>query len=253
MWLEFSPDPMVTQTLQLEGVHFSYPRCKSRLFTELNLILGDTGPTVLLGLNGAGKTTLLRLCAGEFQPSAGLIAVDGGKDPRSVVSLMPQQIRPIPGFRVVEQVAYSAWLGGCSSSQSEKRAIMALEAVQLEDRLKDKPNQLSGGQLRRVDLAQALVGEQPIVLLDEPTAGLDPAQKHVFRNLLTELGATRSFVVSTHDTSDVDSMYNRVVILHEGHIAYDGSTDEFLMHGAGSSHAAEAAFLDVVGVSEQAR
>ena len=93
---------------------------------------------------------------------------------------------------------------------------MALEAVQLEDRLKDKPNQLSGGQLRRVGLAQALVGEQPIVLLDEPTAGLDPAQKHVFRNLLTELGATRSFVVSTHDTSDVDSMYNRVVILHEG-------------------------------------
>lgn len=97
MWLEFSPDPMVTQTLQLEGVHFSYPRCKSRLFTELNLILGDTGPTVLLGLNGAGKTTLLRLCAGllrlcagELQPSAGLIAVDGGKDPRSVVSLMPQ-------------------------------------------------------------------------------------------------------------------------------------------------------------------
>jgi len=130
---------------------------------------------------------------------------------------------------------------------------MSLEAVQLEDRLKDKPNQLSGGQLRRVGLAQALVGEQPIVLLDEPTAGLDPAQKHVFRNLLTDLGATRSFVVSTHDTSDVDSMYNRVVILHEGHIAYDGSTDEFLMHGAGSSHAAEAAFLDVVGVSEQAR
>ena len=79
MWLEFSPDPMVTQTLQLEGVHFSYPRCKSRLFAELNLILGDTGPTVLLGLNGAGKTTLLRLCAGELQPSAGLIAVDGGK------------------------------------------------------------------------------------------------------------------------------------------------------------------------------
>lgn len=82
---------MVTQTLQLEGVHFSYPRRKSRLFTELNLVLGDTtGPTVLLGLNGAGKTTLLRLCAGELQPSAGLIAVDGGKDPRSVVSLMPQ-------------------------------------------------------------------------------------------------------------------------------------------------------------------
>ena len=153
----------MTQTLKLEGVHFSYPRRKSRLFTELNLILGDTGPTVLLGLNGAGKTTLLRLCAGELQPSAGSIAVDGGKDPRSVVSLMPQQIRPIPGFRVVEQVAYSAWLGGCSSSQSEKRAIMALEAVQLEDRMKDKPNQLSGGQLRRVGLAQALVGEQPIV------------------------------------------------------------------------------------------
>lgn len=123
---------MVTRTLQLEGVHFSYPRRRSRLFAELNLILGDMGPTVLLGLNGAGKTTLLRLCAGEFRPSAGLIAVDGGKDPRSVMSLMPQQIRPIPGFRVVEQVAYSAWLGGCSSSQSEKRAVMALEAVQLE-------------------------------------------------------------------------------------------------------------------------
>lgn len=71
MWLEFSPDPMVTQTLQLEGVHFSYPRCKSRLFTELNLILGDTGPTVLLGLNGAGKLPCCGYVRANFSPRRG--------------------------------------------------------------------------------------------------------------------------------------------------------------------------------------
>ena len=204
---------MVAQTLTLRGIRFSYSRREPPLFDGLNLTLGDTeGPTVLLGLNGAGKTTLLRLCAGQLKPLAGSITVDAGIAPRSAVSLMPQQIRPIPGFKVVEQVAYSAWLTGCSSPESEDRAVTALKAVQLDDHLTDKPDRLSGGQLRRVGLAQALVGEQPIILLDEPTAGLDPAQRHVFRDLLTHLSSTRNLVVSTHDTSEIDSMYTRVTV-----------------------------------------
>ena len=242
---------MVAQTLTLRGIRFSYSRREPPLFDGLNLTLGDTeGPTVLLGLNGAGKTTLLRLCAGQLKPLAGSITVDAGIAPRSAVSLMPQQIRPIPGFKVVEQVAYSAWLTGCSSPESEDRAVTALKAVQLDDHLTDKPDRLSGGQLRRVGLAQALVGEQPIILLDEPTAGLDPAQRHVFRDLLTHLSSTRNLVVSTHDTSEIDSMYTRVSVLDKGHIVYDGATHDFLRRGENSLHAAEEAFLDVVGESE---
>ncbi|MDO4412167.1 ATP-binding cassette domain-containing protein [Cutibacterium sp.] len=245
---------MVNQTLNLRGIRFSYSRRNPPLFTGLDLTLGNTeGPTVLLGLNGAGKTTLLRLCAGELKPSAGSITVDTGVAPRSAVSLMPQQITPIPGFRVVEQVAYSAWLAGCSSSESEKRAITALKAVQLDDHLTDTPHRLSGGQLRRVGLAQALAGNQPIVMLDEPTAGLDPAQRHVFRDLLTRLSSTRNLVVSTHDTFEIDSMYTRVVVLDRGRIVYDGTTHDFLERGGNSPHAAEEAFLEVVGRAGMSR
>lgn len=241
-------------TLTLGGIRFSYSRRQPPLFDGLNLTLGNTeGPTVLLGLNGAGKTTLLRLCAGELKPSAGSITMTAGLDPRSSVSLMPQQIRPIPGFRVIEQVAYSAWLAGCSSADSQDRAVEALRTVQLDDHLTHKPDRLSGGQLRRVGLAQALVGEQPIILLDEPTAGLDPAQRRVFRDLLTRLGRTRSLLVSTHDTSEIDAMYTRVIVLDKGRIVHDGCTQDFLERGKNSPHPAEEAFLDVVRASGASR
>lgn len=241
--------------IRFDRCSFGYSR-KREVLKELSLELPQ-GCTVLLGPNGAGKSTLLSLAASVLQPTAGRITL-GSLDParrkelahyRRRVGWMPQGITPVPGLKVREQVAYAGWLKGLSRREAWDRSAEALRRVRLSD-LADRPARvLSGGQLRRLGIAQTLVHDSEIILMDEPTAGLDPVQRAVFRELMGELADTVHPVVSTHQTEDLDTVYDSTVVLVDGQVRYCGATSNFLAH-AGEHTAperrAETAYLQFV-------
>jgi ABC-2 type transport system ATP-binding protein len=213
--------------------------------------LPTTGLTLLVGRNGAGKTTTLRVASGALRPRSGAVRLDGApssaKQLRRAVALMPQNVTSVPGLSVAEQVAFAAWLGGLPEGQARSAAIDAVRAVDLIT-VKDRhPAQLSGGELRRVGLAEVLARPSDVLLLDEPTAGLDPRQRARFREIVLTVG--RPIVVSTHQLDDVDTVYDHAVVLDQGRIVFTGSVEDFLRLGTGPDNArrAEAAFLTLVG------
>lgn len=181
----------------------------------------------------------------ESSPTGGLPL--STRDLMRTIGYMPQSIRLVPGLTVEEQVAYAGWLRGLSSSMARAEAGRRVEAVGLADKAHARASQLSGGQLRRVGLAAALMGDAKTLLLDEPTAGLDPAQVGRFRDLIAGLDPSLTVVVSTHDVADLDEVYDRVVVLHDGRIAFDGSPSEFLSCARpGDRHQAESAYRVIV-------
>ncbi len=141
---------------------------------------------------------------------------------------MPQQIRPIPGFTVREQIAYAGWLKGMSKGGSWDDAPRAIERVQLGGKINELASTLSGGQLRRLGVAQTIIHDSRLILMDEPTAGLDPAQRATFRKLVKEIATTTNVIVSTHQTEDLADLYEWVVVLDEGAVQFTGSVAEFM-------------------------
>ncbi|KNX35917.1 ATP-binding cassette domain-containing protein [Luteipulveratus halotolerans] len=215
--------------------------------------LPETGKTLLAGQNGVGKTTTLRVLSGALSPADGAVLVDGRpirrRQLRSVVALMPQTITAIPGLSVIDQVAFAGWLGGLRESAARAQALAVLDQVDLVEEKDRNASQLSGGQLRRVGLAEALTRPSDMLLLDEPTAGLDPVQRARFRELVDTID--KPLVLSTHQLDDVDQTFSNVVVLSAGNLAFEGSTQEFLSHGAGdeTSRRAESAFVALTGAA----
>ena len=213
---------------------FRYRRQRP-LFEGLTLAF-PKGRTVLLGPNGAGKSTLLGLAASVLLPRAGTVGLGPLRTGvrrdlaayRGRVGWMPQQVSYVPGLTAREQVAYAGWLKGMSRVDAWERAQAALARVGLASLADRKSAHLSGGQLRRVGIAQCLVHDADVLLMDEPTAGLDPVQRQVFHDLLGEIGPDVDIVVSTHQTEDIDTSYEHVVVLDEGRPRFRGTVDEFL-------------------------
>ncbi|MBO8199329.1 ATP-binding cassette domain-containing protein [Streptomyces smyrnaeus] len=235
-------------TLTLTRCTYAYGLRARPVLDNLDYTLPD-GLTVLLGPNGAGKTTLLRLAAGVTQPRHGSVELDGTdsrrKAFRAAVAWMPQQITAMTGLTAREQVAYTGWLKGMSKRDAWDAAARALARVDLTDRAATKTKQLSGGQLRRVGVASALVHNARVLLLDEPTAGMDPQQRRVFRDVLAALTDDVRVLLSTHDIADLAEESQHVTVLHSGHITYTGSTAGFLAHApadAAPGRVAEAAY-----------
>ncbi len=222
--------------IELRDITFAYKRDRD-IFSRFSLVLG-AGRTVLLGPNGAGKSTMLALLANALEPKSGSVVLDKDLSPqasrvqrtqfRRTVAWLPQQIHPFPSLTVREQVAYMGWLKGVPRSESWSRSIAALEKVELIERANDSARSLSGGQMRRMGLAGALVHQARVILLDEPTAGLDPSQRNRFRELLTSIPDEVCVVVSTHQTEDVHDSYHRAVLLADGGIQFDGTITEFV-------------------------
>ena len=189
---------LLESEVKIEGVYFSYGR-HGKIFHGFDCEFHG-GKTVLLGPNGAGKSTLFRIMAGILKPSVGLVLLPDSpglvSSSWSQVALMPQDVPPIPGLRVVEQVAYSGWLAGLSRRDAQRRAVEVLAAVNLSDKASSRVSRLSGGQLRRVGLAQALVANPQVLLLDEPTAGLDATTEATVLDAVRASGA--SVLVVTH-------------------------------------------------------
>ncbi|HWF82335.1 MAG TPA: ATP-binding cassette domain-containing protein [Streptosporangiaceae bacterium] len=195
----------------------------------------------LLGPNGAGKTTLLRMLATVITPTSGsmrLLDRDPGayaarREIRRRLGYLPQSLGYYPGFTVAEFVEYFALLKDMPPRQVPGAVATAIERVELAGKARAKLRTLSGGMLRRVGIAQAIVNEPELLLLDEPTAGLDPEQRVAFRLLLRELGARATVVVSTHLVEDIGVACGEVALMDAGKLVFHGTPQELTAKGEG--------------------
>ncbi len=206
---------------------------------DLNLELGP-GMFGLLGPNGAGKTTLMRIMATLLEPSAGDVLVDGvsvRRQPREVrrmLGYLPQQFSTYPELSVAEFLDYFALLSGLGP---ERRAIIddLLERVNLQQQRHKRSNQLSGGMQRRLGIAQALLNNPRLLIVDEPTAGLDPEERVRFRNLLAGLSDDRVILLSTHIVEDIASTCADLAVLQAGRLRFRGAPAALARAAAGKA------------------
>ncbi|MFJ2740300.1 ABC transporter ATP-binding protein [Streptomyces sp. NPDC087440] len=217
----------------------------------------DFGPGVhgLLGPNGAGKTSLIRVLATVAAPTSGTVSLLGSDvaghrertAARSRLGYLPQEFGYYPGFTVREFVAYVAWLKEMDAAVVAEAVERAVERVGLADRIDAKVKSLSGGMIRRVGIAQAIVNDPAVLLLDEPTAGLDPEQRVEFRALLREVGTASTVIVSTHLVEDVAAACTEVTLLEAGRIAYRGTPQELSAIGDESHPDGDGGDTDALG------
>jgi len=210
-----------------------------RALNEVTLQI-EEGMFGLLGPNGAGKTTLMRILAGIIQPSRGQVTINGldllqEKDKQRLkaqLGYLPQELGLYPDLSAREFIDYMAILKGMhAESQRRKRISEVLELVGLQENADRKLKGFSGGMKRRVGIAQAIVNDPRIMIVDEPTAGLDPEERIRFRNLLVKMAAERVILLSTHIVEDIGLTSQKMAVLSQGSICFVGSPTE-LIHKA---------------------
>ncbi len=195
---------------------------------SLTLTAGVWG---LLGANGAGKTTLMRMLAGILRPTEGQILCDGveigalGAAYREKLGYLPQEFGFYPEFTVQDYLEYMAALKGLPRAEAARQIDALLERVSLAEVRRKKIVKLSGGMKRRVGIAQALLNDPEILILDEPTAGLDPGERVRFRNLLSEFAQERIVLISTHIVSDVEYIAAENAVMKDGKIIAVDTTE----------------------------
>lgn len=235
-------------TVQVTGLRVRLGRGqRARAAVDGLDLRASTGVLGLLGPNGAGKTTLVRTLATVLAPTEGQVHllgldVDQEKQRREVrrrLGYLPQDFGIYPRFTVREFVAYFAWLKEVPAARTPAAVELALERVGLSDRADARMRTLSGGMVRRAGLAQALVNEPELLLLDEPTAGLDPEQRVLFRRLIRELAVDTTVLLSTHLVEDVAGACDRVTVMESGRVALHATPAELASLGGTDDHAPE--------------
>ena len=184
------------------------------------------GVTGLLGANGAGKTTLMRMMSGILTPTSGEISADGipvqSESYRALLGYLPQDFGYYPEFTAKEFLEYFAALKGIERKRAREKTEELLELVGLSDVAKKKIKTYSGGMKQRVGIAQALLNDPKILILDEPTAGLDPKERVRFRTLIEELGKESIVLLSTHIVSDIEHIADRIIMMKDGCLVWQG-------------------------------
>lgn len=204
------------------------------------------GRTVLLGPNGAGKSSLLRVLAGADRYS-GTLTLDGVPERtrarsrslryRRAVGWLPQEVRPFAAVSAREHVAYLGWLKGMTTAAAWQASATALARVGLGSHSGHRADRLSGGQTRRLGIASALVHDARVLLLDEPTAGLDPRERDRLLAILEPIERDHAVVMSTHDTADIITPSARILVLAQGRIRFAGTGSELVAGAADASPA----------------
>lgn len=188
----------------------------------------------LLGVNGAGKTTLMRMLCTLLHPTRGSITWDGAdifvmdRDYRRLLGYLPQDFGFYPDFTVYDYLMYVASIKGLRPAAARHRAKALLHQVGMEEHAGKKMKKLSGGMKRRAGIAQAMIGNPKILILDEPTAGLDPNERIRFRNLINTLSEERLVLLSTHIVSDIAYIANKILLMKNGAIRAQGTSEDLL-------------------------
>lgn len=189
----------------------------------------------LIGRNGAGKTTLMRILATVIKPSSGEILFDGKdifgnlEEYRGTLGYLPQSTKLIPYLNIIEFLDYVGVLKGINDPRKRNDEIKrCIETVGLVGEEKKRLSKYSGGMLRRAGIAQALIGDPKLLIIDEPTTGLDPEERMYFLNLLSKIGESKTIIFSTHITHDIDNICENICILETGNVAYLGRKQQLI-------------------------
>ncbi|MEO6075446.1 MAG: ABC transporter ATP-binding protein [Dokdonella sp.] len=221
-----SPSPLLAVS------HVGYQLRERRLVDDIDLAVSCGEVLGLLGVNGAGKTTTLRMIAGVLAPTSGSIRIDGAdlyEQPelaRRRIGYLPERPPLHDELTVREYLAFCARLRGISRDMVETAVIDAMASCDLTEQRQRLIGTLSQGFRQRIGIAQAIVHQPDLVVLDEPAAGLDPVQAQALRTLIGELGRTRAVILSTHLLNDVTACCDRIAILHHGRLRYTSRLDD---------------------------
>lgn len=229
-------------TIELEHVCKFYG--KKQALSDINLTIRQ-GMFGLLGRNGAGKTTLMKTLAALHEKKSGRITVCGipieqaGKI-REITGYLPQDFSMYPNMSVYECLDYLGTLSGMSKGERSRQIDSLLKKVNLAEQRRKKVKALSGGMKRRLGIAQALLHEPKVLIVDEPTAGLDPEERIRFRNLLCEVAEERIVILSTHIVGDIEAACENIAILNEGEILFQGTVSGLLGDARGKVYSVTA-------------
>lgn len=222
--------------IKIQKVSMTYPNGKQAL-KDLSLDLRAPSLVGLLGPNGAGKSTLMKLLVAALMPTSGTIKVDGqplaksDKHLKSQLGYLPQDFGLFDELTVAQFLDYMAALKGI---REPKEVIgETIRKVNLEEKAKSKIRTLSGGQRQRVGIAQALLGDPPFLIFDEPTVGLDPEERIHFRNLFSQTAQNRLVLLSTHIIEDVQSVCDRIVVINHGRILFTDTPEKLIQAASG--------------------
>ncbi len=220
--------------IEINNLTKVYPHGKKKALDGVNITIGS-GIFGLIGRNGAGKTTLMRILATIMRSTDGSISFDGKdllankEEFRSSLGYLPQSTKLMPRLNIVEFLDYVCILRKMKDKKKRKEAIaQAIETVGLVGEEKKLLRSYSGGMLRRAGIAQALIGNPKVLIIDEPTTGLDPEERLYFLNLLSRIAAERTIVFSTHITADIEHLCNNICVLEQGRVEYLGDKNTFV-------------------------
>lgn len=226
-------------SISIKGLNKIYPNGNHAL-KDINMEI-PTGMFGLLGPNGAGKSTLMRILVALMEPTNGDVDIFGydlksqRKEIRSILGYLPQDFRFFAKYKTYEFLDYAARLSGMSNSKKRKEAVdTMLESVGLYDVRERYANRLSGGMKRRLGIAQALIHNPKVIIVDEPTTGLDPEERIRFRNLLSEVSEKDvAIILSTHIVGDISSTCKCMALMNKGEVAFYGSPEEMIKETEG--------------------
>ena len=192
-----------------------------------------------LGANGAGKTTLMQMICGIVAPTSGEVKLNGknvtemGEQFRDLLGYLPQEFGYTPGFTAEDFLLYIASVKGLDPRYARRRTRELMKLVSLEGDMKRKIRTFSGGMKRRLGIAQALLNDPKILIMDEPTAGLDPKERAYFRNVIAEMAQDKIIIISTHIVSDIEYISDQVILMKKGRFILQGTTEELTAEAEG--------------------
>lgn len=227
---------------------------KKQALSDVSLII-EKGMFGLLGRNGAGKTTLMKVLATLSEKQGGKVTICGipvekSAEVRKITGYLPQEFSMYPNMNVYDAMDYLGVLSGLSKKERKQRIPQLLRKVNLQDNYKTKVKALSGGMKRRLGIAQAILHNPKVLIVDEPTAGLDPEERVRFRNLLCEIAEERIVILSTHIVGDIEATCENIAVLDSGQLLYQGTVEKILQLVDGKVFKAEISRQELEKVKE---